>query len=160
MHFEYSSCKSETVPTVDSSGLKHARYELVNFAETHSQIPALDQANMNVARGLPVKAKWMNMPGGLLSKIFARVPFPNKFACQSVCVAWCKALSAQSAPGTWGDQLTFLYEEAEEQAIIVLQDCPSMLVTLAHWVESRISSWRYFNFGTEDVKLQLDINVS
>ncbi len=40
--------------------------------------------------------------------------------------------------------------------MIVLQDCPSMLVTLADWVESRISSWRYFNFGTEDMKLQLD----
>jgi len=118
---------------------------------------------MNVARSLPVKAKWMDMPGELLSRIFAIVPFPSKFACQSVCVAWCKALSAQSAPGTWGDHLTFLcrkqdkdYEEAEEQAMIVLQDCPSMLVTLADWVESRISSWQHFNFGTEDVKLQLN----
>jgi len=36
-HFEYSSCNSETIPTLDSSGLKHARYELANFAETHSQ---------------------------------------------------------------------------------------------------------------------------
>ena len=66
------------------------------------------------------------------------------------------------APGTWENHLTFLcrkqdkdYEEAEEQPMIVLQSCPSML-TLANWVESRISSWRYFSFGTEDMKLQLD----
>ncbi len=104
---------------------------------------------MNLARGLPVKAKWMDMPGELLSRFFAIIPFPSKFACQSVFVAWCTALSAQSAPGIWG-------EEAEEQAMIVLQDCPSMLVTLADWVESRISSWRYFKFGTEDMKLQLN----
>ena len=117
---------------------------------------------MYVANGLPVKAKWMDMPRELLSKIFAIVPFPSKFACQSVCVTWCKALSAQSASGSWGNHLTFLcrkqdkdYEEAEEQAMVVLQSCPSML-TLADWVESRISSWRYFNFGTEDMKLQLD----
>lgn len=118
---------------------------------------------MNLARGLPVKAKWMDMPGELLSRFFAIIPFPSKFACQSVFVAWCTALSAQSAPGIWGDHLTFVcrkkdkdYEEAEEQAMIVLQDCPSMLVTLADWVESRISSWRYFKFGTEDMKLQLN----
>lgn len=68
----------------------------------------------------------------------------------------------QVAPGTWENHLTFLcrkqdkdYEEAEEQPMIVLQSCPSML-TLANWVESRISSWRYFSFGTEDMKLQLD----
>ncbi len=103
----------------------------------------------------------MDLPGEILSRIFAIVPFACKFACQSVCVAWCEELSAQPAPGTWGDHLTFLYrkqdtdyEEAEEQVMVVLQSC-SNLLTLADWVESRISSWRYFNLGTEDMKLQI-----
>ena len=39
--------------------------------------------------------------------------------------------------------------------MVVLKSCPTMF-TLADWVESRISSWRYFSFGTEDMKLQLD----
>ena len=39
--------------------------------------------------------------------------------------------------------------------MVVLKSCPTMF-TLADWVESRISSCRYFSFGTEDMKLQLD----
>lgn len=85
--------------------------------------------------------------------------FSSKFACQSVCTAWCQALSCQSAPGVRGDRLSIVHKRysqlGAEEAIVVLPE-ESRVFHLAHWVVKRRASWRHFNFRIRGMELRAD----
>ena len=101
---------------------------------------------------------WADLHSELLSVVFTKVSFKSTLACQCVCRSWRSCLSGRSAPeiSMWGKQLTLVQERPfspEEPETMIFLPGRSRALSLFKWIECRLSSWKYIEFGTDKAKL-------
>lgn len=105
---------------------------------------------------------WADKDTNLLSQIFARVNFPDKFTCQRICRAWHHVLSVSPTPGVWGHNLTICQKAkidlifvSEKRNIVPLPDVENFS-SVRRWIQKRSSSWEKIACGTFEAGIETD----